>query len=101
MDDLLTIAIEQAKKDGNKGIVRIQGGWEEHHKINQTIRDGKKEVYIQRFTYRGSKMSVLLVRTPVKVPYVDIRELKRQRRKRYKAALIVEKKVEVSAVENP
>lgn len=44
-------AIEQAKLEGHKGVMGFVGGFDEHHKTEKLIREGKKVIFQQKTKY--------------------------------------------------
>ena len=58
-------AIQQAKKEGNKGVIGFTGGINEHNHYTQLKHEGKLETFIQKYKpYDGAdfQCSCLLMR---------------------------------------
>ena len=59
-------AIEQAKKEGNKGVRGFVGGIDEHNEYTKLLNEGMLEIFIQKYTASGYELTCQLMRKPKK-----------------------------------
>ncbi len=61
-DDLIKLAIKQAKKEGNKGVIGFFGGYDQNEKYSKLLSEGKLEAFNQIFYFNDMEMTCLLMR---------------------------------------
>lgn len=69
MNNHIYRAIDQAKKEGNKGVIGFVGGIEEHNKYSKLKEEGKLEVFEQKYKPYDSadfNCTCMLMRKPIK-----------------------------------
>jgi hypothetical protein len=65
-DDLIKLAIRQAKLEGNKGVIGFTGDFENHRKYSNLLNEGRLETFNQVYYHNDMKLSCLLMRKPKK-----------------------------------
>lgn len=63
-DHHIVAAIDQAKKEGNKGVRGFTGNHDDHIKYSDLRHEGKLETYIQEYYHSTGSSSILLMRKP-------------------------------------
>lgn len=64
MNEHIQLAINQAKKEGNKGVIGFTGSHDENNKYNKLLSEGKLEVFEQRYNRHNGYFTCLLMRKP-------------------------------------